>query len=86
MPLVAVVVQGVSFFAMILTEQLRRAHGTVPLRRRGRRGGLRPLVVALPTDYGVQCYVFLLLGWLPVFVGVYAVVIAASAATWFSRS
>lgn len=79
-PLVAVVVQAVAFFTMILTEQLRRAHGVVPLATPG--GGpqswLRS-VVAVPTDYGVQCLLFLLLGALQVFLVVYAATIAATA-------
>jgi phosphatidylglycerophosphate synthase len=77
-PLIATVVQAVSFFAMILTEQLRRARGTVPLAGGG-RGGLARALVAVPTDYGVQCYAFLLLGALEVFVWVYVVIVAASA-------
>lgn len=74
----AVVVQSVSFFSMILTEQLRRAHGSVPLAQAGSGSWLRPLI-ALPTDYGVQCYTYLLLGVLPVFVWVYAVIVVATA-------
>lgn len=78
-PLVAVVVQSVSFFAMILTEQLRRARGTVPLAAVGGAGAWVRTLVALPTDYGVQCFVFLLLGALPVFLVGYGLIVAASA-------
>ena len=79
-PLAAAVVQPVVFFTMILTEQLRRAHGVVPLAAPGGgpRSWLRPML-ALPTDYGVQCLVFLLLGVPPVFLVVYAATIAATA-------
>ena len=79
-PLVAAVVQAVLFFTMILTEQLRRAHGVVPLAAPG--GGPRSWlrsVLAIPTDYGVQCMVFLLLGVLPAFLVVYSATIAATA-------
>ncbi|MCU1431246.1 MAG: CDP-alcohol phosphatidyltransferase [Actinotalea sp.] len=78
-PLVATVVQAVSFFTMILTEQLRRAHGTVPLAAtQGAGSWLRPLIAA-PTDYGLQCFLFVLLGVLPVFLPVYALVVVATA-------
>lgn len=79
-PLVGTVVSAVSFFTMILTEQLRRAHGTVPLAAPG--GGPRAWlrsVVAIPTDYGVQCFAFLLLGVLPAFLVVYTGIVVASA-------
>lgn len=79
-PLVATVVSAVLFFTMILTEQLRRAHGVVPLASPG--GGPRSWlrsVLAIPTDYGVQCLVFLLLGVLPVFLVAYTAIVAATA-------
>ena len=81
LPLVATLVAAVSFFTMILTEQLRRAHGTVPLAPAG--GGPKAtlrLLVSIPTDYGVQCFLFLLLGVLPVFLTLYAAVVLATAA------
>lgn len=78
-PLVSTVVSAVLFFTMILTEQLRRAHGAVPLAPVG--GGARSWarsVLVLPTDYGVQCIAFVLLGALPVFVVVYSAIVAAT--------
>lgn len=78
-PLVATVVAAVSFFTMILTEQLRRAHGAVPLAPSG--GGSRAWirsVIAIPTDYGVQCFTFLLLGVVPLFLVVYGAILVAS--------
>lgn len=62
-PLVYCTVAAVSFFAMILNDQLKAVHakrvqGTVTA---GRRTILRSLLV-IPTDYGVLCVVFLLLG------------------------
>jgi phosphatidylglycerophosphate synthase len=77
--LAATVVQSVFFFTMILTEQLRRAHGTVPLAGGTGRGGWVRSLVAVPTDYGLQCYTFVLLGALPVFSWVYAVIVVATA-------
>lgn len=79
LPLVATVVQAVSFFTMILTEQLRRAHGTVPLAPPGGRGAWLRSVIAVPTDYGVQCFLFLLLGVLDAFVVVYTLIVVATA-------
>ena len=78
-PLTATVVSAVLFFTMILTEQLRRAHGAVPLAAAG--GGPRSWVrsvLVLPTDYGVQCFVYVLLGVLPIFLVVYGAIVAAT--------
>ncbi|GAB3160493.1 CDP-alcohol phosphatidyltransferase family protein [Myceligenerans halotolerans] len=75
-PLVSAVVSSALFFAMILTEQLRRARG---VESRAATGGrvpwLRP-VLMLPTDYGVLCWVFVLLGAPIVFFTVYTVITA----------
>ena len=84
-PLVGTVVSAVLFFAMILTEQLRRAHSSTPLATTGAAasgmpgsgGWVRSLLVA-PMDYGVLCLSFLLLGWVPAFLVVYTVIIAAT--------
>lgn len=78
--LAAVAVQSVAFFALILTEQLRRARGTVPLAVSGVRGAWVRPVLALPTDYGVQCYVFLLLGSPVLFRGAYATLVGLTTA------
>lgn len=81
LPYVSVVVTSVLFFAMILTEQLRRVHhvqsraDTAP----GTRSWVRALLV-VPMDYGVLCWSFVLLGVLPVFLAVYTVITLASAA------
>jgi hypothetical protein len=71
----------VLFFAMILTEQLRRVHhvqsraDTAP----GARSWVRAVLV-VPMDYGVLCWSFVLLGVLPAFLAVYTVITLASAA------
>lgn len=78
-PLVSVVVSSVLFFAMILTDQLRRAHGVQSVApTEGRFPWLRSVLV-LPTDYGVLCWTFLLLGAPQVFLWVYAAITACTA-------
>ena len=83
-PIVASIVGTVLFFAMILTEQLRRRHSSVPvadgaLTRQSSGGWLRAVLV-LPMDYGVLCLSFLLLGLVPVFAAVYTLITLATAA------
>jgi phosphatidylglycerophosphate synthase len=90
-PLVSAVVSSVLFFGMILTEQLRRQHGRVPLASdaAGRPSWLRAVLV-LPMDYGVLCLSFVLLGWLPGFLVLYTLIVIATtlflfaaAVSWF---
>lgn len=78
-PVAFAIVSAVLFFGMILTEQLRRAHGAVPLATdsTGRPTWLRALAV-LPMDYGVLCLSFLLLGALPAFLVVYTAIFVAT--------
>ena len=78
-PIAHAVVGAVLFFAMILTEQLRRAVG---VRSQAVEGGTGPDLRALlvvPTDYGVLCLAFVMLGSLPWFLGVYTVIVVATA-------
>jgi phosphatidylglycerophosphate synthase len=79
-PLVSVVVSSVLFFAMILTDQLRRAHGVQSVAPTGGRFPWLRSVLVLPTDYGVLCWTFLLLGAPQVFLWVYAVITACTLA------
>lgn len=77
-PLVNAITSSVMFFAMILTEQLRRAHGvTSTATSAGRMPWLRS-VMALPTDYGVLCLVFILYGATSLFVVIYAAITLAT--------
>ena len=78
-PIVGAIVSSVLFFAMILTEQMRRAHGVVSAAPSAGSGRWVRSVLVLPTDYGVLCLTFLLLGAPRVFLGVYAFLIAATA-------
>lgn len=90
-PLLNAIVGAVLFFGMILTEKLRAAHGVRSSADVGAGKGpdLRALLVT-PTDYGVLCLSFALLGAVPVFVGVYtaltaltAAFVAAASVKWF---
>jgi phosphatidylglycerophosphate synthase len=78
-PLAFTAVANVAFFGMILNDQLRRvamADGRVV--EQGAPSTLRSLLV-IPTDYGVLCLAFLLLGWHHLFFGVYTFLLLASA-------
>ncbi|WP_229715085.1 CDP-alcohol phosphatidyltransferase family protein [Subtercola lobariae] len=79
-PLGYSVVATVSFFAFILSDQLRsvyasRGFGRAP---RGESTIIRSLMV-VPTDYGVLCLVFVLLAAPAVFLVVYALMFLANA-------
>ena len=76
-PLVNAVAGAVYFFGMILTEQLRRAHGVTSQAAAGAAGNLRSLLV-LPTDYGVLCLVFVLWALPVVFLVVYGLITLAT--------
>lgn len=80
-PLGFTLVSAVLFFAQILTDQLRRAHPQdAPDRADSSlRAVLRSVAVA-PTDYGLLCLSFGLLGYQPGFVVVYSFMFAASLA------
>jgi phosphatidylglycerophosphate synthase len=81
LPLGFSVVSVVLFFGTLLNESLRSQHGgtTRAAASGGRPSVLRSLIV-VPTDYGLLCLVFLLLGAVHVFLVVYAVVGALTAA------
>lgn len=85
-------VAAVMFFGMILNDLLRRSFTatTGVTVERGTTSGLRSLLV-MPTDYGLLCVVFVLLGVPSVFLWVYTALFAANAGflalaavKWFS--
>lgn len=80
-PMAFAVVGAVSFFGMILNDQLRRQHGAPSAS--GPPTGARPSVLrsllVVPTDYGVLCLVFVLLGAPVVFLVGYTLLFAGSA-------
>jgi phosphatidylglycerophosphate synthase len=71
-------VATVMFFGMTLTDQLRRGAGSAGKLQTQPNTWLRS-VILLPTDYGLLCLTFLLLGWHSVFLSVYAVLLVCNA-------
>ncbi|SEL20665.1 CDP-alcohol phosphatidyltransferase [Blastococcus sp. DSM 46786] len=90
-PLGFSVVSVVLFFATLLNEALRAQHGArTRATPTGERPGMVRSLAALPTDYGVLCLVFLLLGAPTVFLAAYGALFLATAGylalacvTWF---
>ncbi|WP_375478584.1 CDP-alcohol phosphatidyltransferase family protein [uncultured Jatrophihabitans sp.] len=79
-PIGYAVVSAVTFFGMILIDQLRAgviAKATRPGDVSQRRALARSLAV-LPNDYGFLCVVFLLLGFHHLFFGVYAALLVCN--------
>ena len=81
LPLAFSVISVVLFFATLLNEALRAQHGALT---RAARGGERPStlrsLVVVPTDYGLLCLVFVLLGAPVAFTTVYGALALATAA------
>jgi phosphatidylglycerophosphate synthase len=79
-PLAYEVVAAVAFFAIVLTDQLRRAEHVrtgIPTRGSRRTSALYSLAV-VPTDYGLMCLSFVLLAWPLGFTVVYLAFFAAN--------
>lgn len=80
------IVAAVSFFAMILNDQLKAAYGAASASaavtgaeaQAGGRSWLRSLVL-VPTDYGFLCMLFVLLGFPALFFVAYGVFFVANA-------
>lgn len=81
-PILFSIVASVIFFAIILNEQLKKAHGwkatAAAQTESGRSTPLRALA-ALPMDYGFLCLVFVLLGVPWLFFAVYTLLFIANA-------
>jgi len=80
-PIGFVLVANVTFFGMILNDLLRARHAAktgTPVSRPA-PSTLRSLLV-IPTDYGLMCVVFVLLGAPTVFFGAYVLLFAANGA------
>ena len=78
-PLGYSVVQAVTYFGLIVMPYLRRQGGATAPGTPAAEHPLRKWVI-LPTDYGFLCWVFVLLAWPSVFVGVYSLLFVLSAA------
>lgn len=80
-PVAYCVVDGVLFFGTMLNEALRAQHGVATRAQPsvGRPSLLRS-VLALPTDYGLLCLVFLLLGLPGLFMTAYSLMFVGTAA------
>lgn len=79
-PIVFQCVASVQFFAMILTDQLRRAHrGTTSMLLKGSgNSSMLYSMVVMPTDYGLLCIVLGILCWPTGFLVVYTCVMLAN--------
>lgn len=73
------IVAAVAFFAMILNDLLKAKHSTGAAVAARRSTPWRSLLV-IPTDYGILCLTFVLLGAPGLFFTVYTVIFAANAA------
>jgi hypothetical protein len=73
-------VAAVLFFGTILNEALRERHGaTTRAQLTAERPSILRSLLVVPTDYGLLCWVFVLLGAPKVFFGVYTFLFAATA-------
>jgi phosphatidylglycerophosphate synthase len=82
-PLAFIIVSTVIFFAMTLTDQLRRLHraaakGKDPKTVISERAPALPSVALISVDYGFLCFAFLTLAWIALFRAVYVVLLLAS--------
>lgn len=78
-PLGFTVVAAVSFFAMILNDLLKAIHSPNAART-GKPPTLLRSLLGAPTDYGVLCFVFVLLGAPALFLVIYTILFVANAA------
>lgn len=78
-PMLFVVVAAVMFFGMILTDQLRRAAGQDRGTSNVRPDSVLRSLAVLPSDYGLLCLTFVLLGTGEPFLGIYAVLLVCNA-------
>jgi phosphatidylglycerophosphate synthase len=79
-PIAYAVVGAASFFAMILNDQLKNVHAKTGASapQAGESTLLRSLLV-IPTDYGILCLLFALLGFPVLFLALYTLMLVANA-------
>ena len=82
-PVAFAIVDAVSFFGLVTLPLLRKLHGSaigrLPAAAVGREHPLR-MWLLLPTDYGVLCWIFVLLAWPTGFLTAYTALLAVNAA------
>lgn len=71
-------VSAVSFFATILNDQLTTRHGGATAAKGSKTSTPWRSLAGLPTDYGLFCVVFVILGWQDVFLVVYLLLFLAN--------
>lgn len=91
-PLVFQLVAIVTFAGGLLVELIKRSLPTAAAAPPAREVSMLRAVALLPADYGILAISFVLFAWPPVFIGVYALLLAANAviavlllAKWFSE-
>lgn len=77
-PLIWTLVASVTFFVIILNDQIRRTHGTAPTPSTS-APVMRSILVS-PTDFGVLLLAFATYGWRGVFIIVYGLLLLANTA------
>lgn len=70
---------AVWFFGFILTERLRRPGGPALASSERSRPSVVRSLLALPTDYGILCLVFLTLAWPEIFLVAYGILMLGTA-------
>lgn len=90
-PIAFTIVANTTFFAMILNDLLKAKRGVASAHSAGGGNPVRSLLL-LPTDYGILVLAFVAWGWSIVFLGIYALLLAActlflvaAAVTWFRQ-
>ncbi len=78
LPMLYLFVSAVLFFGMILTDQLRRSVGDPPGQAKSSLSVVRSVVI-LPSDYGMLCLIYLLLGIPDLFIWAYLAMFAGTA-------
>lgn len=79
-PMAFALVGAVFFFVQILTDLLRRAHpAQIPLSAGTGTSAVVRSIVVIPTDFGLLCMIFVLLGWRAGFVLAYSLLLVGTA-------
>lgn len=80
LPMVWTVVVSTRFLSQILAEQFRRSGAARAHDQAADVGANRRAMLQLPSDNGVICLIFLLVGWPRVFIAAYGVLLLANSA------